>query len=149
MCVTGRPSISRTHLSSWASSSCSRPSLAPGADRLVKGSSHTRAEVAKTLKLRVPESEAGVRLDRFLAALPDIGSRAAADALLESGNVLVEGAPRRRSYRLGQGDEVEVELAARKADSLEAEDVPLRIAWEDEHLLVVDKPSGVVVHPAP
>jgi 23S rRNA pseudouridine1911/1915/1917 synthase len=115
----------------------------------VRGSSRTRAEAAKTRKLRVPESGAGVRLDRFLAGIPEVGSRAAADALLESGRVRVDGAGRERSYRLRGGESLEIELVEPEPETLEPEQVPLRIAWEDEHLLVVDKPAGVVVHPAP
>ena len=113
------------------------------------GSSRTRAEGAKTRKLRVPESGAGVRLDRFLAGLPEVGSRAAADALLVAGHVRVDGAGRERSYRLRGGESLEIELVEAEPETLEAERVPLRVAWEDEHLLVVDKPAGVVVHPAP
>jgi 23S rRNA pseudouridine1911/1915/1917 synthase len=115
----------------------------------VRGSSRTRAEAAKTHKLRVPESAAGVRLDRFLAGLPGVGSRAAAAALLESGRVRVDGAEQERSYRLRGGESLEVELVDGQPEALQPEQVPLRIAWEDEHLLVVDKPAGVVVHPAP
>jgi 23S rRNA pseudouridine1911/1915/1917 synthase len=106
-------------------------------------------EAAKTLRLRVPESAAGVRLDRFLAGLPEVGSRAAADSLLGAGRVSVDGSVRRRSHRLTGSEMLELELAEPRAVTLAAEDVPLRVAYEDEHLLVVDKPAGVVVHPAP
>jgi 23S rRNA pseudouridine1911/1915/1917 synthase len=115
----------------------------------VRHTSHARGEVAKTLRLRVPESAAGLRLDRFLAGVPEIGSRAAADALLGSGRVQVDGSLRQRSYRLTGSETVEVELPDTEAAPLAQEAVPLRIAFEDEHLLVVDKPAGVVVHPAP
>jgi 23S rRNA pseudouridine1911/1915/1917 synthase len=63
--------------------------------------------------------------------------------------VLVDGAIRAKSFRLEGGEEVEVELAERAEPTLEPEAMDLRIAYEDEHLLVVDKPAGVVVHPAP
>ncbi|HZT46090.1 MAG TPA: RluA family pseudouridine synthase [Gaiellaceae bacterium] len=94
----------------------------------------------------VPSSSAGTRLDRFLAELPEVGSRAAAERLLAAGSVLVDGQRRPKSYRLAGGEEVDVEAAPAPAA---AEDEPLdvRIAYEDEHLLVVDKPSGLVVHP--
>jgi 23S rRNA pseudouridine1911/1915/1917 synthase len=88
-----------------------------------------------------------VRLDRFLAELPEIGSRSAAERLVEGGNVLVDGRARPKSFRLEGGEELEVELPPETAREIEAEDVELRIAYEDEHLLVVDKPAGVVVHP--
>jgi 23S rRNA pseudouridine1911/1915/1917 synthase len=101
------------------------------------------------LRVVVPVDAAGTRFDRFLASLPEIGSRAAAERLLEEGAALVDGTRRPKSHRLEGGEEVEVEVAVRPADELRAEDLPLRIAHEDEHLLVVDKPAGIVVHPSP
>jgi 23S rRNA pseudouridine1911/1915/1917 synthase len=74
-----------------------------------------------------------------------VGSRAAAERLLASGEVRVDGTARAKSYRLEAGQEVELEPPA--AAELVAEPLDLRIAFEDEHLLVVDKPAGVVVHP--
>jgi 23S rRNA pseudouridine1911/1915/1917 synthase len=61
--------------------------------------------------------------------------------------VLVDGRARAKSYRLEGGEEVEVELPPEPAREIEPEEVELRIAYEDDHLLVVDKPAGVVVHP--
>jgi 23S rRNA pseudouridine1911/1915/1917 synthase len=101
------------------------------------------------VKQRVPDDAAGERLDRFLAGIPEVGSRAAAERLLAESRVSVDGTARAKSYRLSGGEELEFEPLERVAAGLVAEDVPLRIAWEDEHLLVVDKPAGVVVHPAP
>ena len=60
----------------------------------------------------------------------------------------VDGAPRPKSHRLSGGEEVELALPAAAPSSLEPEEMSLRIAYEDEHLLVVDKPAGLVVHPA-
>jgi 23S rRNA pseudouridine1911/1915/1917 synthase len=79
--------------------------------------------------------------------LPEIGSRSAAERLVEGGNVRVDGRARAKSYRLEGGEELEVELPPEPSREIEAEDVELRIAYEDEYLLVVDKPAGVVVHP--
>jgi len=62
--------------------------------------------------------------------------------------VLVDGEPRPKSHRLAGGETVELEPPAAPA-ALEPEEVPLRVAYEDEHLLVVDKPAGIVVHPSP
>ena len=101
------------------------------------------------MKQRVPDSAAGERLDRFLASLPEIGSRAAAAALLERKAVRVDGSTKAKSHRLGGGEEVEFDPPPGEPAQLVAEELPLRIAWEDEHLLVVDKPAGVVVHPGP
>jgi len=61
----------------------------------------------------------------------------------------VDGAPRAKSHRLEGGEEVELTVPEQPQAGLEREEVPLRIAWEDDHVLVVDKPAGVVVHPSP
>jgi 23S rRNA pseudouridine1911/1915/1917 synthase len=63
--------------------------------------------------------------------------------------VLVDGSPRSKSHRLEGGEELELELLERGPRELAPEPMDLRIAYEDEHLLIVDKPPGVVVHPAP
>jgi len=81
--------------------------------------------------------------------LPEVGSRAAAERLLDEGGVVVDGERRPKSHRLEGGEEVELTVPEPGAAALEHEDVPLRIAYEDEHVLVVDKPAGVVVHPSP
>jgi 23S rRNA pseudouridine1911/1915/1917 synthase len=95
--------------------------------------------------LRFSVSEPG-RLDRALAVRDEIGSRALAERLVAEGAVLVDGRVRPKSHRLEGGEEVAVELPA-AAEPLRAEEMDLSVAWEDEHLLVVDKPAGVVVHP--
>ncbi|HXR12021.1 MAG TPA: RluA family pseudouridine synthase [Gaiellaceae bacterium] len=100
-------------------------------------------------RLRVPASAAGERLDRFLAALPEIGSRAVAERLVRDGGVLVDGSPRAKSTKLAGGEELEFEPPAPVTSSLAPEQMDLRVPYEDEHLLVVDKPAGIVVHPAP
>ncbi|MGH3081684.1 MAG: RluA family pseudouridine synthase [Gaiellaceae bacterium] len=107
----------------------------------------SRADSRPSLRIRVPDDAAGLRLDRFLAGLPEVSSRSAAERLVKSGSVLVDGTPAEKSIRLAGGEEIEVPAPEEPA-SLEPEDVGLRIAYEDEHLLVVDKPAGVVVHPS-
>jgi 23S rRNA pseudouridine1911/1915/1917 synthase len=102
-----------------------------------------------TVTLHVPETAAGERLDRFLAGLPEVGSRAAAERLLAEGSVAVDGAPRTKSHRLSGGEELAFEPPAPAPAGVEPEPMELRIPYEDEHLLVVDKPAGLVVHPAP
>jgi 23S rRNA pseudouridine1911/1915/1917 synthase len=97
-------------------------------------------------RFRVPDDEAGSRLDRVLAARPEIGSRARAERLLADSLVEVDGALLPKSHRLEGGEQVAVELPPEP--ELEAEPMEIPILWEDEHLLVVDKPAGVVVHPA-
>jgi 23S rRNA pseudouridine1911/1915/1917 synthase len=91
-----------------------------------------------------PEA-AGERLDVFLAA--HTGSRAAAQRLIDAGAVTVDGAPKPKRHVLRGGERVEVGELPAEAEP-EAAEAPFEIAWSDEHLLVVDKPAGVVVHPA-
>jgi 23S rRNA pseudouridine1911/1915/1917 synthase len=100
-------------------------------------------------RLHVPDAAAGERLDRFLAALPEIGSRAVAERLLGASGVLVDGRARLKSYKLEGGEELEFEPPAAPTSALEPQAMDLEIPYEDEHLLVVDKPAGLVVHPAP
>jgi 23S rRNA pseudouridine1911/1915/1917 synthase len=102
-----------------------------------------------TVRLVVPPEAAGERLDRFLARCEGVGSRTAAERLLGDGAVLVDGLRRAKSHRLEGGEELDLELPERRASTLEPEPVEgLRVAYEDEQLLVVDKPAGVVVHPS-
>lgn len=75
-----------------------------------------------------------------------MGSRALAERLIAADAVLVDGEPRIKSFRLEGGEDILVELPA-EAGPLEAESMDLNVAWEDEHLLVIDKPAGLVVHP--
>jgi 23S rRNA pseudouridine1911/1915/1917 synthase len=96
-----------------------------------------------------PEHD-GERVDVALAGHPAVGSRAAAQRLLDAGAVTVDGAPRPKRYRLSAGERVEAELPEHPPVAHDAgAGVPFEVAFEDEHLLVVDKPAGVVVHPAP
>jgi 23S rRNA pseudouridine1911/1915/1917 synthase len=99
------------------------------------------------VKLRVPDEAAGERVDRYVASLPQIGSRAEAERLLAAGAVLLNGDAPAKSRRLSGGEELAVELPEPQAEPVADEAIDLRIAWRDEHLLVVDKPAGVVVHP--
>jgi 23S rRNA pseudouridine1911/1915/1917 synthase len=100
-----------------------------------------------TSQRTVPREAAGLRLDRFLAGLPEVGSRAAAERLLAEGAVLVDGTAGEKSARLAGGERIEFE-PLESQPPLVPEDVGLRVAYEDEYLLVVDKPAGVVVHPS-
>ena len=100
-------------------------------------------------QLRVPDAAAGERLDRFLAGLPEIGSRAVAERLLSRGGVLVDGRTRVKSHKLEGGEQLEFEPPASPVSGLTPEVMELEVPYEDEHLLVVDKPAGLVVHPAP
>jgi 23S rRNA pseudouridine1911/1915/1917 synthase len=100
-------------------------------------------------QLRVPDDAAGRRLDSFLAALPEIGSRAVAERLLGGGGVLVDGRTRPKSHKLAGGEELEFEPPTVAVSTFKPQAMDLVVPYEDEHLLVVDKPAGLVVHPAP
>jgi 23S rRNA pseudouridine1911/1915/1917 synthase len=97
------------------------------------------------MRLAVGEEHVGQRLDAFLA--PEFPSRAAAAELIDTGAVKVDGAPRPRSWKVSAGEVVEVEET--EEASAGAAEAPFGVVYEDEHLMVVDKPAGVVVHPAP
>jgi 23S rRNA pseudouridine1911/1915/1917 synthase len=99
------------------------------------------------VELRVSAEAGGTRLDRFLAAA--LGSRARAQALIEAGRVLVDGSVRPKRHLVVPGESIEVdESAALESDPAPEAPASFAVAYEDEHLLVVDKPAGVVVHPA-
>jgi 23S rRNA pseudouridine1911/1915/1917 synthase len=82
-----------------------------------------------------------------LAGRPEVGSRAAAEKLLSSGTVRVDGAGRAKSFRLSGGEAVEADTTVLEREELALEEVAFTVVHEDPHLLVVDKPAGVVVHP--
>jgi 23S rRNA pseudouridine1911/1915/1917 synthase len=98
--------------------------------------------------LHVPEVAAGTRLDRFLADA--VGSRARAQSLIDAGRVRVDGAlvPKRHLVRTGQAIEVDDDVLDGGAGVVAEIQADFGVAYEDEYLLVVDKPAGVVVHPA-
>ena len=90
----------------------------------------------------------GVRLDAFLASQIEGWSRARLHRLIENEDVLVNGKVAKPSYKLREADEVEVELVAPPTDLFTPENIPLDIVYEDDTLVVVNKPAGLVVHPA-
>ena len=105
--------------------------------------------MSERIELVAGDAEAGQRLDSFLGAHPQVGSRTAAQALIEAGLVTVEGQPTRKSHAVEPGERVVVVLEDREIEAPADPTAPHEIVHEDDHLLVVDKPAGVVVHPAP
>jgi 23S rRNA pseudouridine1911/1915/1917 synthase len=87
------------------------------------------------------------RVDLAVVAVAGI-SRAHAQRLIGDGRALVDGRRRRSSDRLAGGERITVELSAPPDESLEPESIPLRVAYEDTTMLIVDKPAGLVVHPS-
>ena len=90
----------------------------------------------------------GLRLDVLVASRLDL-SRTAAATLIANGRVTVNGRREKASYRPAAGERIAVDVPPPPDRPVLPEDIPLQIAWEDEHALVVDKPAGMVVHPAP
>jgi 23S rRNA pseudouridine1911/1915/1917 synthase len=92
--------------------------------------------------------EAGARLDRFLAdQRPDL-SRAFVRTLIETGNATVDGKPAKPGLRLAGGERIILLVPTTPPLTLEGEAMPIPIVYEDEDVLVIDKPAGLVVHPA-
>ena len=98
------------------------------------------------IELRVPEPAAGTRLDRFLAEA--VGSRARAQTLIDAGRVRVDGERRPKRHLVAPGEAIEIDDRAIESGLVTDDRAPFQVAYEDEQLLVVDKPAGVVVHPA-
>src|SRR5437764_1042185 len=103
---------------------------------------------AEALAFDVSEEDAGARLDAFLAARVASLSRTALKRAIEDGDVLVGGRAAKPSHKLRAGERVEVELPAPPTSELTPEDIPLDIVYEDDDVVVVNKPAGMVVHPA-
>ncbi len=117
-----------------------------------EGHSELRLEVANqaalTLTLRVAAAESGARLDAYLAAHVADWSRARIKRLIEDGDVLVGGHTAKPSYKLRPDDRIEVELTAPPPAVFAPENIPIEVVYEDPDLVVVNKPAGLVVHPA-
>ena len=100
----------------------------------------------ETIKIVFEECDS-LRADVFCASSADI-SRSRAASLIEEGNVTVNGKVITKKAKLQKGDVIEITLPEPREYEVSAEDIPLDIVYEDEHLLVVNKPKGMVVHPA-
>ena len=102
-----------------------------------------------SLVLHPAREDLGVRLDRFVAGkIPEL-SRGTVQGLIESGYVLVDGIRRKPKFRMTPGEVVSVELPPPEPDEIEPDAIPLDIIFEDDDIIVINKPAGMVVHPAP
>jgi 23S rRNA pseudouridine1911/1915/1917 synthase len=105
--------------------------------------------VASTARIQVPAESAGERLDAFIAtAIADL-SRSRAVQLIADGQVRLNGQAARKSERVEAGDVVEVQVPPPTSSEVVPEAIPLEILYEDADLVVLTKPAGLVVHPAP
>ena len=99
-------------------------------------------------ELIIEQEHTGIRIDKYLSDELEGISRSYIQKLMEEGNITVNGKAVKSNYKLRLQDQVFVSLPEPEELNIEPENIPLSILYEDEHLLVVDKPKGMVVHPA-
>jgi 23S rRNA pseudouridine1911/1915/1917 synthase len=100
------------------------------------------------VSIEVSTADAGVRLDAYLAAHIEGWSRARLQRLIDAGDVLVNSKQAKASYRVCARDEIEAELTPPPESNFTPENIPLDIIFEDDQIIVINKPPGLVVHPA-
>ena len=105
--------------------------------------------MSQKIDLSVSNEFSGVRIDKFLAENIDFLTRSMISKLIENGNVFVFDKIAQKSYKCKAGDEISVNVPKPRVLETKAENIPLDIVYEDSDLLVVNKPKGMVVHPAP
>ena len=98
--------------------------------------------------MRLAADRDGERLDAAVARLAPELSRSAAQRLLEEGRILLDGRPGKKNQKVAAGQEIVIDLPQPKAPSVTAEEIPLDVVYEDDDVIVVNKPKGLVVHPA-
>ena len=92
--------------------------------------------------------ESGKRLDAYVSSQNEEITRTAAQRLIEQGNILVNGKKQKVSYKVTEGDIITIEEVQPQEIELKAQDIPIKIVYEDNDIIVVNKPKGMVVHPA-
>ena len=102
-----------------------------------------------TLHLKAETEDAGTRLDAFVASRANGLTRSQAARYIEEGRVSVDGKPAAKSCRITGGEAVTVDVPEVRDTALTAQDIPLDVVYEDADVIVVNKPAGLVVHPAP
>lgn len=98
-------------------------------------------------KICVPESASGQRIDKFLSDFLEGQSRSYLQKLVKEGRVFVQGKSVKANYRITEGEEIGLEIPDMEEPDILPENIPLDILYEDDDLLVVNKPKGMVVHP--
>ncbi len=106
-----------------------------------------KLKILKELEIIVPNVEKRERLDKFLANQIENTSRSKIEKLIESGLVLVNGQTVKPSHKISPGEKIIVKIPREPRPELEPEPIPLDIVYEDDYLLVVNKPAGMVTHP--
>ena len=102
----------------------------------------------KKICMQAEAAYAGERIDKYLAEVMNDYSRSFLQKQLKESNVTVGGKPVKASYKLGEDDEITVFVPDSQEPDIQAEDIPLDILYEDDQLLIVNKPKGIVVHPS-
>ena len=92
--------------------------------------------------------ESGKRLDAYITSIDSEITRTAAQRLIEQGNILVNGEKKKTAYKVSNGDVITIEKEEPKEIELKAQNIPIDIIYEDDDIIVVNKPKGMVVHPA-
>lgn len=100
------------------------------------------------LVFKISEKDSGIRADKFISDNSEI-SRSYAVTLMENKSCLLNNLPCEKNYKLKEGDILEIVIPEKETVEIRAENIPLDIVYEDKDLLVVNKPKGMVVHPAP
>lgn len=103
----------------------------------------------ETFQVRITEEQEEERLDKVLSVLIESLTRSFLQKLIRDGQVLVNGHTAKGSYRVQAEDEIAVFLPEAAAPDIEPENIPLDVLYEDKDVIVVNKPKGMVVHPAP
>ena len=96
----------------------------------------------------VSQEEKGKRLDTYIPSVDTDITRTSAQRLIEDGNILVNGKNAKVSYKIQENDKISVEIPEPKQIELKAQNIPIEIVYEDSDIIVVNKPKGMVVHPA-
>jgi 23S rRNA pseudouridine1911/1915/1917 synthase len=107
-----------------------------------------KKDPTRTIEISAPREASGSRIDQFLSG-QDLGlSRAFIQKLISDRHILVDGKPTRSSYKVRGGDKIRIEVPPLETPSVEPENIPLDVVYEDSDLLVINKKAGMVVHPA-
>lgn len=102
--------------------------------------------MSKKIELSASEADCGVRIDKFIADNLEELTRSSIQNLIKTGDVLVKGTTVNKSYKLQSGDNIEVMIHEPQPLDAVLENIPIDIVYEDEDLLIVNKPKGMVVH---
>ena len=97
---------------------------------------------------KIVADSANVRLDAYISSKETNLSRTNIQRLIEEGNILVNGQKKKISYKVQTGDNIEINIPEAKETSIKAENIPVEVVYEDNDIIVVNKPKGMVVHPA-